>query len=85
MYNTHCVRRKRKGNTPKDEVSKRSIKEAASMLYGLTVASEFQKTSNWMRMEKDIKNSDRSTGERKLESNKLEEIFSFETMLRMLS
>jgi hypothetical protein len=35
-------------------------------------------------MEKDIKNSDRFTGERKLESNKLEEIFSLKTMLRML-
>jgi hypothetical protein len=35
---------KGRGDTPKSEVSKRSIKEAASTLYGLTVASElFQK------------------------------------------
>jgi hypothetical protein len=74
-----------KGDTPKDEVLKRSIKEAASTLHGLTAASkEFQKTSNWKRLEKDLKNSDRSGSERKLESNMIEEIYSFKTMLRML-
>jgi hypothetical protein len=35
-------------------------------------------------IEKDLKNSDRSSSERKLESNMIEEIYSFKTMLRML-
>jgi hypothetical protein len=79
------VRLKEPLDNPKEELSKRSIKAAASRLYGLTIASKnFQKTSNWRRTEKDFKNSDRSTGERKLESKKIEELYSFKTMLRML-
>jgi hypothetical protein len=66
-------------------ISKRSIKEAASTMYGLTVASDtFQRTSNWKRIEKDFNGSNRSTCERVVECDKLEEIYSFKTMLRML-
>jgi hypothetical protein len=43
-------------NISKDELSKRSIKTAASKLYGITIASKkFQKMSNWRRIEKDVK------------------------------
>jgi hypothetical protein len=73
------------GDKPKDELSKKSIKTAASTLCGLTISSKiFQKMSNWRRVEKDLKNSDQSAGEKKLETNKLEELYSFKTMLRML-
>jgi hypothetical protein len=42
---------KGRGDAPKDEVSKRSIKEATSMLHGLILASDlFPKTSNWKRI-----------------------------------
>jgi hypothetical protein len=50
------VRIKEPTDKLKEELSKRSIKTAASTLYGLTVASKnFQKTSNWRRIEKDLK------------------------------
>jgi hypothetical protein len=50
------VRVKEQGNKPKDELYKKSIKTAASTLYGLTVASKiFQGTSNWRRIEKNLK------------------------------
>jgi hypothetical protein len=79
------VRIKEPSDKPKEELSKRNIKAAASTLYGLTVASKnFQKTSNWRRIEKDLKNSDRSAGERNLETKNLEALYSFKTMLRML-
>jgi hypothetical protein len=79
------VRIKESPDKPKEELSKRSIKAAASTLYGRTVSSRnFQRTSNWRRIEKDLKNSDRSAGERNLESKNLEELYSFKTMLRML-
>jgi hypothetical protein len=68
----------------KRNLSKRTIKEAASKLYGLTIASEeFQRTSNWMRNEKDL-NSDRTTSEKGRKLKKMEEMYSFKTMLRML-
>jgi hypothetical protein len=79
------VRVKEPPDKPKDELYKRSIKAAASTLYGITIASKnFQKTDNLRRTEKDVKNSDRSAGERKLESKEVEELYSFKTMLRML-
>jgi hypothetical protein len=69
----------------KDELSKKSIKAPASTLYGLAgVNKMFQKTRKWRRMEKNLKNSDRSAGERNLKTKKLEELYSIKTMLRML-
>jgi hypothetical protein len=86
MFNSHKkVRLKEPPDKPKEELSKRNIKAATSTLYGLTIASKnFQKTSNWSRTEKDIKNLDRSSGERKLETKEVEELYSFKTMLSML-
>jgi hypothetical protein len=56
-----------------EELSKRSIKAAASTLYDQTIVSKnFQKTSNWSRTEKDFKNLDQSAGERKLETKEVE-------------
>jgi hypothetical protein len=49
-------RNKEPPQLPKDELSKRSIKAAASTLHGLTVSSKnFQKMSNWRRIERDVK------------------------------
>jgi hypothetical protein len=74
-----------KGIIRENSLSKRSVKRAASVLYGFTVASdEFQRTSNWKRGEKESKNFNRTTSERGREPNDLEEIYSFKTMLRML-
>jgi hypothetical protein len=76
---------KEEGKHQEEYMSKRSIKKAASIIYGLTVASEeFQRTSNWKRNEKDLKNSNRTTSKREGKLKKLEEIYSFKTMLRML-
>jgi hypothetical protein len=75
---------KEKREQVKESLSKRNIKNAASIMYGLTVASEeFQKRSNWKRNEKDL-NSNRTTGERREELRKLEDLYSFKTMIRVL-
>jgi hypothetical protein len=66
------VRLKEPPDKPKEELFKRSIKAAASTLCGLTIARKnFQKMSNWSRTEKDLKNLDRSAGERKLENKEV--------------
>jgi hypothetical protein len=48
--------KKESPDRPKEELSKRNIKAAASTLYGLKIANKnLQRTSNWIRTEKDIK------------------------------
>jgi hypothetical protein len=57
------VRLKKPPDKPKEELSKKNIKSAASTLYGLTIPGKnFQKMSNWSRTEKDVKNLDQSAG-----------------------
>jgi hypothetical protein len=76
---------KENGKLQENYLSKSSIKKAASTLFGPPVASdEFQRKSSWKRNEKDLKNSNRTTGEKGRKLEKLEEIYSFKTMLRVL-
>jgi hypothetical protein len=69
----------------KEGLSKRSNKAITSTLYGCTNASKnFQRTRNWSRTEKGIKNLDRSPGEKNLEHKEVDDLYSFKTLLRML-